>query len=166
MDFLDERAGLPTPEKEGIYYIKQDPDLGKIRGLDPWAVENGIHLIRMEADAAEGIMMIRRSNQQQYGTVHGGMLLAFADTIAGHSLVPHGKVCVTQGSTVNFLRPAAGAYLFCRATPVKVGSRICVVSVEQRNDRDELITTALFTFAVVRTIDPVTLTPKHPNLTF
>lgn len=166
MDFLDERAGLPTPEKEGIYYIKQDPDLGKIRGLDPWAVENGIHLIRMEADAAEGIMMIRRSNQQQYGTVHGGMLVAFADTIAGHSLVPHGKVCVTQGSTVNFLRPAAGAYLFCRATPVKVGSRICVVSVEQRNDRDELITTALFTFAVVRTIDPVTLTPKHPNLTF
>ena len=162
MDFLDERAGLPTPEKEGIYYIKQDPDLGKI----PWAVENGIHLIRMEADAAEGIMMIRRSNQQQYGTVHGGMLVAFADTIAGHSLVPHGKVCVTQGSTVNFLRPAAGAYLFCRATPVKVGSRICVVSVEQRNDRDELITTALFTFAVVRTIDPVTLPPKHPNLTF
>ena len=111
-------------------------------------------------------MMIRRSNQQQYGTVHGGMLVAFADTIAGHSLVPHGKVCVTQGSTVNFLRPAAGAYLFCRATPVKVGSRICVVSVEQRNDRDELITTALFTFAVVRTIDPVTLPPKHPNLTF
>lgn len=166
MDFLDERAGLPTPEKEGIYYIKQDLDLGKIRGLDPWAVENGIHLIRMEADAAEGIMMIRRSNQQQYGTVHGGMLVAFADTIAGHSLVPHGKVCVTQGSTVNFLRPAAGAYLFCRATPVKVGSRICVVSVEQRNDRDELITTALFTFAVVRTIDPVTLPPKHPNLTF
>ena len=166
MDFLDERAVLPTPEKEGIYYIKQDPDLGKIRGLDPWAVENGIHLIRMEADAAEGIMMIRRSNQQQYGTVHGGMLVAFADTIAGHSLVPHGKACVTQGSTVNFLRPAAGAYLFCRATPVKVGSRICVVSVEQRNDRDELITTALFTFAVVRTIDPVTLPPKHPNLTF
>ena len=80
MDFLDERAVLPTPEKEGIYYIKQDPDLGKIRGLDPWAVENGIHLIRMEADAAEGIMMIRRSNQQQYGTVHGGMLVAFANT--------------------------------------------------------------------------------------
>ena len=54
-------------------------------------MENGIHLIRMEKDAAEGIMMIRKSNQQQYGTVHGGMLVAFADTIAGHSLVPHGR---------------------------------------------------------------------------
>lgn len=166
MAFLDEREDAPTPEKEGIYYVKEDPDLGKIRGLDPWAVENGIHLIRMEKDAAEGIMMIRKSNQQQYGTVHGGMLVAVADTIAGHSLVPHGRVCVTQGSTVNFLRPAAGAYLFCRATPVQVGGRICVVSVEQRNDRDELITTALFTFAVVKKMDPISLPPKHPGLTF
>ena len=80
--------------------------------------------------------------------------------------MPHGRVCVTQGSTVNFLRPAAGAYLFCRATPVQVGGRICVVSVEQRNDRDELITTALFTFAVVKKMDPISLPPKHPGLTF
>lgn len=152
--------------KEELYYVKDDPQLGKIRGMDPWAVENGIHLIRMEKDAAEGIMMIRESNQQQYGTVHGGMLVAFADTIAGHSLVPHGKMCVTQGSTVNFLRPAAGAYLFCRATPVKVGKHICVVSVEQRNDEDELVTTALFTFAVAKEIEPVVLPPKHPELQF
>ena len=155
---------MASLDKEGLYYVKEDPQLGKIRGLDPWAVENGIHLIRMEQDAAEGIMMIRKSNQQQYGTVHGGVLVAFADTIAGHSLAPHGRMCVTQGSTVNFLRPAAGAYLFCRATPLQVGSRICVVSVEQRNDRDELITTALFTFAVVKRMDPILLPPKHPGL--
>lgn len=153
-------------EKEGICYVKQDPQLGQIRGLDPWSVENGIHLIRMEEDAAEGIMMVRPNNQQQYGTVHGGVLVAFADTIAGHSLLARGRMCVTQSSTVNFLRPAEGAYLFCRATALQVGSRICVVSVEQRNDRGELITSALFTFAVVKKISPVLLPPKHPNLTF
>ena len=125
---------MASLDKEGLYYVKEDPQLGKIRGLDPWAVENGIHLIRMEQDAAEGIMMIRKSNQQQYGTVHGGVLVAFADTIAGHSLAPHG--------------------------------RMCVVSVEQRNDRDELITTALFTFAVVKRMDPILLPPKHPGLSF
>lgn len=152
--------------KEGIFYVGQDPQLGQIRGLDPWAVDNGIHLISMEPDKTEGIMMITDQNQQQYGTVHGGMLVAFADTIAGHSLTPHGKMCVTQGSTVNFLRPAAGAYLFCRATPVKVGKRICVVSVEQRNDKDELVTTALFTFAVVEDIEPILVEPKYPNLIF
>lgn len=152
--------------KEGIFYVGQDPQLGQIRGLDPWAVDNGIHLISMEPDKTEGIMMITDQNQQQYGTVHGGMLVAFADTIAGHSLTPHGKMCVTQGSTVNFLRPASGAYLFCRATPVKVGKRICVVSVEQRNDKDELVTTALFTFAVVEDIEPILVEPKYPNLTF
>ena len=42
----------------------------------------------------------------------------------------------------------------------------CVVSVEQRNDRDELITTALFTFAVVKRMDPILLPPKHPGLSF
>ena len=152
--------------KEGLFFVGEAPQLGHIRGLDPWAVDNGIHLIRMEPDKTEGIMMIRESNQQQYGTVHGGMLVAFADTIAGHSLVPYGKMCVTQGSTVNFLRPADGAYLFCRATPVKVGKRICVVSVEQRNDRDELVTTALFTFAVAEEIPPFLAEPKYPNLTF
>lgn len=161
MDSYDKKL-----EKDGIYFVKDDPRLGRIRGLDPWAVENGIHLIRAQSDAAEGIMMIDGTNTQQYGTVHGGVLVAFADTIAGHSLAAQGKMCVTQGSTVNFLRPAAGAYLFCRATPQKVGSRICVVYVEQRNDADELVTTALFTFAVVKEITPIVAEPKHPTLTF
>lgn len=84
-------------------------------------------------------MMIRNSNRQQYGTVHGGVLVAFADSIGGHSLIAHGKICVTQGSTVNFLRPAAGEYLVCKAKPLKVGKRICVVSVEQYNDRGDLL---------------------------
>lgn len=147
--------------KRGLFYYGEDPTLGEIRGMDPWAVDNGIHIIRMEADAAEGIMMITPENTQQYGTVHGGMLVAFADTVAGHSLMARGRMCVTQGSTVNFTKPAKGAYLFCKATPVQVGHRICVVSVETRNDRDELVTTALFTFAVVEEKEPVILTPKH-----
>ena len=153
-------------EKVGKFFYKDDPQLGRIRGMDPWAVENGIHLIRNQTDAAEGIMMIRDTNTQQYGTVHGGMLVAFADTVAGSSLTAHGKMCVTQGSTVNFLRPASGEYLFCRATPLKVGGRICVVSAEERNDRDELVTTALFTFAVVKEIEPVLIEPKYPDLKF
>lgn len=152
--------------KEGRLYVGQDPQLGQIRGLDPWAVDNGIHVICITKEKAEGIMMIGQQNTQQYGTVHGGMLVAFADTIAGHSLVSHGKMCVTQGSTVNFLRPASGAYLFCRATPVKVGRTVCVVSVEQRNDKDELVTTALFTFTPIQDVEPLILEPKYPDLTF
>lgn len=152
--------------KEGRLYVGQDPHLGQIRGLDPWAVDNGIHVICITKEKAEGIMMIGEHNTQQYGTVHGGMLVAFADTIAGHSLVSHGKMCVTQGSTVSFLRPAAGAYLFCRAIPVKVGRTACVVSVEQRNDKDELVTTALFTFTPIQDVEPLILEPKYPDLTF
>lgn len=152
--------------KEGLFYVKEDPQLGTIRGLDPWAVDNGIHLIRAERDAAEGIMMIGEGNQQQYGTVHGGMLAAFADTIGGHCLVPYGCMTVTQNCSMSFLRPAKGAYLFCRAVPVRVGRRSCVVSVEQRSDRDELVTTALFHYVVAENIDPIIVEPKHPGLRF
>ena len=31
---------MASLDKEGLYYVKEDPQLGKIRGLDPWAVEN------------------------------------------------------------------------------------------------------------------------------
>lgn len=152
--------------KEGLYFVGHDPQLGDIRGLDPWAVDNGIHMLSIEREKTEGVMMITEHNTQQYGTVHGGMLVAFADTVAGHSLAAHGKMCVTQGSTVDFLRPASGAYLFCRATPLKIGKKICVVSVEQRNDVHELVTAALFTFSVVEDMEPVLLLPKYPALTF
>ena len=63
-----------------------------------------------------------------------------------------------------FLRPAAGEYLVCKAKPLKVGKRICVVSVEQYNDRGALVTTALFTFAVVEEVEPLILPPRHPGL--
>lgn len=151
-------------EKKGKLYIREDPVYGTIRGLDPWAVENGMHLVRSDRESAEGIMLINETNRQQYGTVHGGVLVAFADTVAGHSLAARGKMCVTQGSTVNFLRPAAGRYLTCRAVPQQVGRHICVVAVEQRNDREEMVTTALFTFAVVQEIAPILLPPAPLRL--
>ena len=64
------------------------------------------------------------------------------------------------------MKPATGAYLFCRGTPVRVGKRSCVVSVEQRNDQDELVTVALFNFVVAQNIDPIVVEPKHPALKF
>lgn len=141
--------------KKGIFYVKDDPELGEIRGLDPWAVENGIHISSMQPEMTEGIMMINSSNSQQYGTVHGGVLVAFADSVGGHSLAACGKMVVTQSSTVNFIRPAAGRYILCRARPVKVGRRACVVSVEQTNDKGEVVTTALFTYVPIKDIEPV-----------
>ena len=35
MAFLDEREDAPTPEKEGIYYVKEDPDLERSGAWTP-----------------------------------------------------------------------------------------------------------------------------------
>ena len=45
-------ASLDDLKKDRRLYFKQDPQLGEIRGLDPRAVENGIHLIRTEKSAS------------------------------------------------------------------------------------------------------------------
>ena len=101
----------------------------------------------------------RKSNQQQYGTVHGGVLVAFADTIAGAAWPPWPDAS-PRAARVNFLRPAAGPHLFCRATPCRwaAGSAWSLWAAQPTGT---LITTALFTFAVVKRMDPILLPPKH-----
>ena len=111
MDFLDERAGLPHPGEGGASTTSsRTPTWGKSAAWTPGRWRTASTSSAWRPTPPRGIMMIRRSNQQQYGTVHGGMLVAFADTIAGHSLVPHGKVCVTQGEHGE-LPPAGGGGL-------------------------------------------------------
>ena len=123
MAFLDEREDAPTPEKRGSTTSREDPDLGKNPGPGPLGGgERHPPHPYMEKDAAEGIMMIPQEQPaKQYGTVHGGMLVAFADTIAGHSLVPPRPGVRHPGEHRELPAAGGGAYLFCRATPVQVG---------------------------------------------
>jgi len=148
-------------DKVGKCYTREDPNLGKIRSLDPWAVNNGINMSWADETGAEGIMMVNKTNCNPYGSVHGGILGALADTVAGHSLVARGRVVVTQSSTLDYLRPASGKLVRCVATPKKVGKNICVVTVEQFDENDVLLTTGLMTFSVVRTCEPYVLKRKE-----
>lgn len=151
-------------DKEVKYYVKEDPMLGEIRGLDPWAVNNGIHMSWADQTGAEGIMLANDKNCNPYGTVHGGVLGALADTVAGHSLVAQGLVVVTQSSTLHYLRPANGKMVRCVAKPQKVGKNICVVSVDQYDENGVMLTTALMTFSVVGKCEPYILKRRELNL--
>lgn len=125
--------------------------------VDPYAARNGISILRADEQGAEGVLTVTPAVLNPYGTVHGGCLVALADSVAGYSLAAAGRLCVTQGSTVNFLRPAIGKVIHCQAKPQKVGREICVVSVEQTDEEGRLLTTALFTFCVMKEIPPRTI---------
>lgn len=60
--------------------------------------------------------------------------------------VPGGGVCVTAGSTMEFLRPASGKKIFCVATPKKMGRTLSVIQVVLTNDQDVVVATGTFTF--------------------
>ena len=50
--------------KDGWLYFKQDPQLGEIRGLDPWAVENGDYVCPFSYCAVKfGMSMFRDAHQ-------------------------------------------------------------------------------------------------------
>ena len=71
---------------------------------------------------------------------------ALADTVGGCCACSKGGVCVTAGSTMEFLRPASGKKIFCVATPKKMGRTLSVIQVVLTNDQDVVVATGTFTF--------------------
>lgn len=127
---------------------------GGARTVDPFAKSLNMEILWADPQEAEGIMYIDSGILNPYGIVHGGCLVALADTVSGHNLLAAGKICVTLSSTVNFLRPAKGKFVRCHSQVQKLGKQVSVVAVEETDDKGQLLTTALFTFSAVEEIPP------------
>lgn len=87
---------------------------------------------------------------QQHGFIHGGALMAIADTASGYAAyttVPPDKEVLTVEFKLNFLRPAQGNAV-ASAQVVRAGKSIIVVSSDVSCD-DKIVATGLGTFAVV-----------------
>jgi uncharacterized protein (TIGR00369 family) len=72
-------------------------------------------------------MVVREDLCTANGVVHGGALMAFADTVGAASTIVNlseGAGTTTLESKTNFLRgAAAGTVLTARATPIHLGKR-------------------------------------------
>ncbi|MBP1758073.1 MAG: hypothetical protein H6Q61_322 [Firmicutes bacterium] len=122
--------------------------------IDPFIQSLNMEVLWADPQEAEGILYVTPHVLNPYGTVHGGCLVALADSVAGHNMAAAGKLSVTQSSTVNFLRPAAGKVVHCHSKIQKLGKHISVVAVEQTDEAGTLLTTALFTFNMIKEITP------------
>ena len=124
------------------------------RTVDPMAKLLNIEILAANGQEAEGVMHVTSTVLNPYGMVHGGCLVAFADTVAGHNLAAAGKLCVTVSSSVSFLRPATGRELRCYSKIQKLGRQVSVASVEATDEEGLLILSALFTFSTMKEITP------------
>jgi acyl-CoA thioesterase len=145
--FVDRQVAQP----EGGFIVEEL--LAQGGTIDPFIQSLNMEVLWADPQEAEGILHVTPQVLNPYGTVHGGCLVALADSVAGHNMAAAGKLSVTQSSTVNFLRPAVGKMVYCRSKIQKLG-RTSVVAVEQTDEEGTLLTTALFTFHMIKEIPP------------
>jgi uncharacterized protein (TIGR00369 family) len=109
-------------------------------------------LVARAPDRVEVRAPVLREAAQEYGLVQGGILSALADTAAVYLLIPEamdrGRVNSIEFK-VNFLRPATpdAGELVAVATPVKIGRRVAVCSVDVTQG-ERLVARGTFTYLI------------------
>jgi acyl-CoA thioesterase len=126
------------PEKHNIMEAVNAPH--------QFSYENGIVITRVEPGLAEGVLHVGPNSYNPHGRVHGGALVTLADTVGGSCACSNGGSCVTSGCSMEFLRPAGGSAIYCKATPKKLGRSLSVIAVELSDDEGKVVATGTYTF--------------------
>jgi uncharacterized protein (TIGR00369 family) len=135
------------------------PDFpGKVREIFQQAAfidDLGVGLSDLGPGWCESALGVTPKHRQQDGFVHAGVQAAMADHTAGGAaatLAAEGDLVLTVEFKINFLRPARGERLRCRATVLRQGRTLSVAESEiyaQRDGNEKLVAKALVTLALV-----------------
>jgi uncharacterized protein (TIGR00369 family) len=115
----------------------------------------GFNLETLEPGLAQSSLEVTEAHSQQDDFVHAGVMATMADHTAGYaafSVVSEDSRILTLEFKINFLRPAVGERLICRAKVVKEGKNILVADSEvysQRDGVEKLAAKALVTLMAV-----------------
>lgn len=115
----------------------------------------GVELRAVGPGWCESALPVRQRHLQQDQLVHAGVQATLADHTAGGaavSLASPGQTVLSVEFKINFLRPAAGELLLCRACVIKPGRTLMVAESEvhaRRGALASLVSKATVTLAVV-----------------
>ena len=119
--------------------------------LNPYVRFLGIELLKIEDGIVEAVMPLTDEQKQYSGVSHGGVLAAFADTIAGfaaYTNTPLEKDVLTAEMKISFLRAAWGKSLRAKGYSIKSGRKVHFCECEIYCD-EKLVAKASGTFCVV-----------------
>ena len=125
-----------------VEYMNEVPDFN---------YHNGIKLTRLADDFAECKIELTPESMNAQGIAHGGTVFSACDVAAGYAATYIDRRLVTQGASINFLRPVIGEYLIARAQPIKVGKTVSLVESRAYDDQDRLVAVATFTLFYIDT---------------
>ncbi|MGE5247661.1 MAG: PaaI family thioesterase [Verrucomicrobiota bacterium] len=123
----------------------------------PFAADLGIVLEEMGPGWCRTALAVGPRHRQQDGYIHAGVQAALADHTAGGAagtLVRATEMVLTAEFKINFLRPAVGERLRCRAAVLKPGRTLIVAESEVyavRDGKEKLVAKAMVTLTPVDT---------------
>jgi uncharacterized protein (TIGR00369 family) len=125
-----------------------------LSALIPLAATLGIELESSTRDEVRGRMAWKPELCTSLGVLHGGALMAFADTlgaVCASQHLPEGAMTTTIESKTNFLRAVTeGDVVHGVAKPVHTGRRTIVVQTELRKQDGKLVALVTQTQAVIQ----------------
>ena len=113
----------------------------------------GLELVEVARGTALLALTVRPELTRMEGIMHGGALASLMDTASAFAvltLLAPAEATVTVDLTLHFLRPISSGQVKARARVLRAGRSLVTVVIEATNEADELVATALTTYAVRR----------------
>jgi 1,4-dihydroxy-2-naphthoyl-CoA hydrolase len=122
--------------------------------LMPFAVALGVELDAASPDEVRGRMPYRADLCTAGDVLHGGALMAFADSVGAlcaYLNLPAGASTTTIESKTNFFRAVRSGSVHSSTRPLHAGGSTIVVQTELRDDENRLVAQITQTQLVRRT---------------
>jgi uncharacterized protein (TIGR00369 family) len=127
-------------------------DLDQLASSMPFARDLGLELTHAEPSRVCGTMPWAPERCTAGGVLHGGALMAFADSLGAVCAflnLPAEAATSTIESKTNFFRAVPEGTVNGAASPVHVGRSTIVIQTECRDDRERLVSLTLQTQAIL-----------------
>ena len=129
------------------------PSASDLVAMMPFAAGMGIELSGATAEQVTGSMAWRPELCTTFGAMHGGAMMAMADSVGAVCAflnLPEGATTSTIESKTNFFRGLREGTLHSTSTPLHVGRTIIVVQTDLHDDRGKHVARVTQTQAVIQ----------------
>ncbi|HZU44465.1 MAG TPA: PaaI family thioesterase, partial [Terriglobales bacterium] len=117
-------------------------ELRKILKQVPFNVLLGMRLRRVHRDGITLECTVRDELRNSAGLAHGGVAAALADAAVGCAIQAHfkgGRRITTVEMKINYFLPVKEGCMVARSHLLRIGSSLCVGSVDLRDDTGRLV---------------------------
>jgi len=123
----------------------------------PFNVLLGVRLARLHPDGITIVCPIKKSLLNSLGSLHGGVSATLADAAVGVAIHRHfggSRLISTVEMKLNYFRPVREGRIFARSHLLRLGSTLCIGSVDLTDAQSRSVGAALVTYIFLNASKP------------